>query len=94
MKGPIGCLPRYVWAPNISGKVRLTRGDEYQWKPDNLSGAFALTDETSHTLTAGDLGYNLGDMGFIQFDASKSSNIYAGSKVQTASLQCLACIKI
>lgn len=59
-----------------------------------LKWSSVINKETSSTLTATDIGYDLGNMGFIQLDASKSSAVYVGSKVQMSALAVLVCIKV
>ena len=81
-------------APNMTGTVSLTRGDAYQWMPDNLSGALLLTNEKKYTLSDGNIGYRGPDTGFIQLDSSKSNSKFGLSdSIQPSSSYALIIIK-
>ena len=78
----------------MTGTVSLTRGDAFQWMPDNLSGALLLTNEKKYTLSASDLGYRGPDTGFIQLDSSKSNAKFGLSdSIQPSSSYVLIIIK-
>lgn len=81
-------------APNITGTVSLTRGDAYQWMPDDLSGALLLTNNKKYTLSDGNIGYRGPDTGFIQLDSSKSNSKFGLSdSIQPSSSYALIIIK-
>ena len=81
-------------SPNMTGTVSLTRGDAYQWMPDNLSGALLLTNEKKYTLSDVNIGYRGPDTGFIQLDSSKSNSKFGLSdSIQPSSSYALIIIK-
>lgn len=89
MKDTISRLSCYVWIPNIEGEAHYGHNGVLS-QNGTVSGGFKLIDcdESDAASGQGTYSYDLG------FDASKSSAVYAGDKVQSASLQVLCCIKI
>lgn len=86
MKGPVGCLPRYVWRPpNIGGGVK----DLMDWSQASATGSFSVVSHRAIHAAGGE------STGFVtlNFNASDADDTYAGSKVQTSALQVLCCIK-
>ena len=87
MKGPIGCLPRYVWSPNISGSfpgIGHIDSDKAYY-----TGPFYADDPKTIPVNTTD-----GADWTCYFDPSKMSADYVtGGKVQVPALQSLVCIK-
>ena len=90
MKGPIGCLPRYVWIPNIVGSFSPRLGSAFAQNVTK-TGAFKTAEKAFDQIATGN-GLS-GDGYLMGFDASSADATYAGTTVQTSALSTLACIK-
>ena len=74
--------------PNISGTSKLISSLHLE---DSFDGAIK---HRKTSLSGGTASIGSGFVnGQIDFDASQSNSIYAGTSLQTSALQCLVCIK-
>ena len=89
MKGPIGCLPRYVWDPNISGETEYAA---WMNRPDTI-GCFVVNSSVTGKFPD-DSTINPTIPRGLSFNASNSNSIYSGSALQVDALQALCCIKL